>query len=267
MREYIKTDQYIHQLSQIIAKANRTCVPKKPDDSHTNLYYDPVSEKLLGRWVKAERKKIMLALDLNAFQLEMINDIRSILHEFPIAGKTTAQLESEIEVALAKLGLDTTGFTDELHFEITDYPFKNDVFVNLSEAGLRQWKKYRKLANEAALHLLGYLQAESEIRIWPHHFDTGVYTEANDNIGIGFGLAMADGMEASPYFYLSGYALGDKELKFDHLPKLKTGRWEITDHWKGALLPLHKLRSLEETALSEAIYDFIITGCKFYLRQ
>jgi hypothetical protein len=267
MQEYIETDQRIHQLSQIIAKANRTFVNKKADDSHTNLYFDPISEKLTGRWIRTKGEKIMLALDLNAYQFVIINDSLRVLNEIPVAGKTATQLESEIAVALAKLGLDTTGFSDELHFEITDYPFKNDVFVNLSETGLQQWKKFRKLANEACLHLLGYLQSESEIRIWPHHFDTGIYAELNVGIGIGFGLAMADGMEASPYFYLSGYALGEKELKFENLPIFEIGRWEITDHWKGALLPLHKLKSLEETALSEAIYDFIITGCKFYLHQ
>jgi hypothetical protein len=170
-------------------------------------------------------------------------------------------------MALAKLGLDTSGFANELHFEITDYPFKNDSFVNLPEAGLRLWKRFRKLSKEAALHLLGYLQAESEIRIWPHHFDTGVYTEVNAEVGIGFGLAMADGMEASPYFYLSGYALGDKEFKYNHLPKLESGRWEIGEYWKGAVVPLNALKSLGETAIYEAIYDFVIDGCKLYLYQ
>lgn len=267
MQEYIKTDQQLHQLSQIIAKANRTFVQNKSDDSHINLYCDPVRERLLGRWIKTNDKKIILGLDLNAFQFDIIHDRRQVVHEFPIEGKTTAQLESEIAVALAKLGLDATGFTDELHFEITDYPFKNDVFVNLSETGLQQWKKFRKLANEVSLHLLGYLQSEGEIRIWPHHFDTGVYTEVNDHIGIGFGLAMADGMEVSPYFYLSGYALGDKELNFDHLPKLNAGRWEIGEDWKGSILPLDHLHTLKENDLSEAIYDFIIGGCKLYLHQ
>lgn len=267
MQEYIRADQYIHQLSQIIAKANRTFVPKESDDSHTNLYYDPVGERLLGRWIKTDDKKIMLALDLNAFQFDIINESLQVVHKFSIEGKTTAQLETEIAVPLAKLGLDTSGFANELHFEITDYPFKNDAFVNLPEAGLQQWKIYRKLANEAALHLLGYLQSEGEIRIWPHHFDTGIYAEVNLDIGIGFGLAMADGMEASPYFYLSGYALGDKELKFDHLPKLEAGRWEIGEYWKGAVLPMDNLLNLRENDLSEAIYDFIIGGCKLYLHQ
>lgn len=267
MQEYINVDQRIHQLSQIVAKANRTYVAKKSDDSHTNLYYNPVSEKLKGRWIGTNEGNIMLALDLTAYQFEIINNSHQVLHEIPVDGKTTARLESETEHVLKSLGLDTTGFKAELHFEINNYGFKEDAFTNLSETGLHQWKKFRKLANEEALHLLGYLQSESEIRIWPHHFDTGVYTEVNDNIGIGFGLAMADSMEASPYFYLSGYALDNKKIKFDQVPKLRAGRWEIGEYWKGAVLSLSGLKSLEENELSEAIIQFIKGGCKLYLYQ
>ncbi len=267
MLVYISADQYIHQISQIIAKANRSFVPKKADDSHTNLYYDPVSEKILGRWIKVETGKIMLAFDLNACQLEIINDRLLVLNEFPVAGKTTVHLESDVAEALAQHELDISGFADELHFEITDYPFNNDPFKSPSEAGLKQWKKVRKLANEASLHFLGYLQANSEIRIWPHHFDSGVYAAVHDGLGIGFGLAMADGMEASPYFYLSGYALDDSALKFENLPKPATGRWEIGEQWKGAILPMDALKSLDEKELFEAVYDFIIGGTKLYLHQ
>ncbi|MFT5886141.1 MAG: hypothetical protein ACI9IP_002605 [Arcticibacterium sp.] len=40
MTGYTQTDQQLHWLSQIIAKANRTYVPAEEDDSHTNLYFN-----------------------------------------------------------------------------------------------------------------------------------------------------------------------------------------------------------------------------------
>lgn len=40
MENYIKTDQHLHCLCQVITKANRSFVPKKTHDSHTNLYFD-----------------------------------------------------------------------------------------------------------------------------------------------------------------------------------------------------------------------------------
>ena len=45
-------------------------------------------------------------------------------------------------------------------------------------------------ANRSSNQLLGYAQADSEVRIWPEHFDTGVYFEYNGTIGIGFGLVL-----------------------------------------------------------------------------
>lgn len=265
MQEYIKTDQHIHLLSQVIAKANRTFVAKMPDDSHTNLHYDPVSNKVYGRWIHADVIKIILALDLNAYQFEIRDDRYKILYEYPIAGKTMFQLEEKISEGLKQIGLHTTGFSTPLHYQITDYPFKDDPFEILSDSGVQQWKKIRKLANETSLHVLGYLQTESEIRIWPHHFDTGVYAEVNADLAIGFGLAMADAMEPSPYFYLSGYALGKDELKFDDMPKLETGRWEINQYWKGAILPIDSLKSLDESKLTKAVYSFIVSAFIIYL--
>lgn len=54
MRGYNHIDQHIYQLSQIIAKANRTFVQKKADDSHINLFYDSLSHRIYGRWIKSK---------------------------------------------------------------------------------------------------------------------------------------------------------------------------------------------------------------------
>ena len=50
-----------------------------------------------------------------------------------------------------------------------------------------------------------FLQTNVEARIWPHHFDTGIYAMPNEDIGLGFGLAMNDGLVGEPYFYLAAY--------------------------------------------------------------
>ena len=58
MQEYNNIDKKIHQLSQIIAKVNRTFVPKKADDSHTNFFFDPLSHRLYGRWIKTKDQNV-----------------------------------------------------------------------------------------------------------------------------------------------------------------------------------------------------------------
>jgi hypothetical protein len=53
MESYTKTDQYIHQLSQLLAKMGKSLVPAKGDYSHANLYWDSLRKLLLGRWISA----------------------------------------------------------------------------------------------------------------------------------------------------------------------------------------------------------------------
>ena len=267
MQEYIKVDQYLHQLVQVIAKANRTFVQEKEDDSHTNLYFDSLGEKIYGRWIKVQEKRIILALNLTAYTFEIIDEHFKKPVNFPINGQKIAGLEKVMRQGLDEIGLETSGFLAPLHFEITEYPFREKPFGLLPEAGLEHWKKIRKIANESCQHLLGFLQVEGEIRIWPHHFDTGIYIEPNADLGIGFGLAMADPMESSPYFYLYGYALGSDELKFEDLPEIDTGRWEINENWKGAILPIDTFNSMNESEIMNLIFSFMISSVSWYLNQ
>jgi len=267
MQEYIKADQYLHQLVQVIAKANRTFVPKKGDDSHTNLYYDPLGGKIYGRWIEIRENRIILALNLNAYAFEIIDEHYNNICDFPILGEKIPELEKVMKKGLHDIGLDVQEFSDPLHFKITDYPFKNEPFGYLPDNGLEQWKKIRKHVNEMCLHVQGFLQVESEIRIWPHHFDTGIYIEPNADLAIGFGLAMADQMEPSPYLYLSGNALDKEDLKFKDLPKLRTGRWVMSEQWKGAILPIVAMKSMDENEMRKVIFSFIISSVSWYLHQ
>ncbi|MBE9517207.1 MAG: hypothetical protein IMY68_01520, partial [Bacteroidetes bacterium] len=76
MKEYTKVDQHLHLLCQVIGKANRTFVPEKTDESHTNLYFDSWGNKILGRWIQSGSGTILVALDLNTLQFEVLNSSR-----------------------------------------------------------------------------------------------------------------------------------------------------------------------------------------------
>ena len=167
MQEYSNSDRHIHWLSQVLAKVNRAYVPEQEDDSHTNLYFDDIGKRILGRWIDGPKGKMILGLDM-----------------------------------------------------------------------------------------LGYLQAESEIRIWPHHFDTGIYTMVSDNLGLGFGLAMKDALLGEAYFYISGYG-AESPLEYQNLPNLSAGRWESGEQWKGAVLPLSDLPDSSHEEAIQVIRSFI----------
>jgi len=96
-------------------------------------------------------------------------------------------LELETGEYPKSLGLNTDKIASPLHFKIPDYKISAIRQGDLTQKGIKEWSKIRQLANNACLAITGYLQAEGEIRIWPHHFDTAIYAQVMPDLGIGFG--------------------------------------------------------------------------------
>jgi hypothetical protein len=263
MQAYNYIDQHIHQLSQIITKVNRTFVPKEEDDSHTNLYFDSIVRKVYGRWINTHNGKKILALNLQSFSFEWINDALGVIQSHVILNKTSVEIEQSISNGLSEIGLEENDFRKRLHFEITEYPFLNESFSNIDANDLTQWEYYRALANQACFALLGLLQAQGEIRIWPHHFDTGIYVEPKNNLSLGFGLAMEDSMVGNPYFYFSGNGQNEHTINYSNTSHLTAGHWVINDHWKGATLPLPELTNDD----SKTINMFFKEVTKWFLKN
>ena len=266
MKEYNKVDQQLHLLCQVIGKANRTFVPDKADESHTNLYFDPWGNKLLGRWIQSGSGTVLFGLDLNTLQFEVLNSSRNQILSVSSIGKTMEEIEKEIETLLPKAGLDPTGFRASLPHEIPAYSFRKHAVKAIEPQALDQWKYLRKLANQSCYDFLGYAQAISEVRIWPEHFDTGVYIEYAGNIGIGFGLAMEDNMAGEPYFYLAGYPKNEA-LNFENLPKSPTWKWELGEHWKGAILPVSVLEKASYAQTEKILSEYFMKTFDWYVNQ
>ncbi len=263
--KYTAIDQQLHVLSQPIAKVNRTFVPKQEDDSHTNLQFDAMGKRLSGRWVETPDGKIMCSLNLQTFDMEWLNDAQEVFHKTPTVGKIIVEVEQEMIPILQAFKLETKDFDRALHFKIPEYSFSKERIVKPDHDALQQWIQYRKLANDWCNAVLLYCKSSSEIRIWPHHFDTGVYTRPNENIGIGFGLAMEDQMVKCPYFYLAGYPTRN-ELNYDLKPELPFGQWEIGTFWKGAVLPLSILEGLIREEQDKLVESFLRPAIDWYLK-
>lgn len=266
MQEYNKTDRQVHWLSQVLAKTNRAFLPEKEDDSHTNLYFDPVSGKLTGRWVEHKQQKIFLALNVRSMHFEWMDQHLGIKDTISVFNKTMQEIEQDVSVYPQSIGLPAEKIFRELHFEIPDYKIGRIASNDINESGIQKWSYFRQLANEACLHFLGFLQAESEIRIWPHHFDTGVYAQVSPGFGIGFGLAMEDSMAGQSYFYLAGYASGT-EIDYKNLAGLSDGQWITNGAWKGSVLTLDRLTGQNLKTDNQMIQSFIQEAANGYLHQ
>lgn len=265
MQEYTNTDRQLHWLSQVIAKVNKAFVTEKADDSHTNLYYDPVGDKLTGRWIERPEGEILLGLNLETMQFEWLNKMLKPLEAFAIFDKSIQQLEKDAAHYPGKLGMETSGIFQPMHFKIPDYGIKSLSEKDISREGLAAWKFYRQLANDTCSAILGYLQSQSEVRIWPHHFDTGIFAQVNDSLGIGFGLAMKDQMAGNAYFYLSAYKSSGR-INYVDLPELSRGHWE-TGSWKGAVLKLDEIPFDSVEKAGKIVKNFIKETVDWFLNQ
>jgi len=254
MQNYTKIDQHIHQLSQTLAKFGRSFAEKKEDDSHTNVRFDFLGKQIWGRWATMGEQQLILSLHLESQEFKLLNKQFQEVAAFETIGRT----QEEVEVAIANfvtkdLKVEGSILLESLHFEIPEYDFKNNNIQQWDAEALKQWMYYRMLANQACGTLIDHLNIEAEIRIWPHHFDTGIYTEVNQNIGIGFGWAMADSMINEAYFYYSVYGLNGHTIDYSTVKELSAGKWITGEHWNGAVLPLSEVNTENiQTYLQEA---------------
>jgi hypothetical protein len=266
MTDYTNTDQRIHLLSQLIAKVNRTFVPKKEDDSHTNLYFDSIGKRIYGRWFEANTERLVFSLHLTTLHFELLNDQLEVLSSVLAIGKTIAEIEETVEKEVTQLGISAAGLKLPLHFEIPQYKFTSHPIQPIDQQKLIEWCGYRSIANQVCNDLLGLAQTPGEIRIWPHHFDTGIYFEPNKKIGIGFGFAMEDSMVGAPYLYISGYPK-DRTIIYQNAPTSENWQWEISENWKGCVLPLPKLKDLAENDRNTVIADYLSATYHWFLNQ
>jgi hypothetical protein len=249
-----------------VAKANRTFIPKKEDDSHTNLYFDTLGHRITGRWIEAANREILFTLNLADQSIDIIDHRQETLASIPTASFTMSEVEEKIEKQLSQLGLNPKGYSDSMHYGMPDYGFSDKVIPTIDQSDLLEWASYRQIANEVCRILLGYSQTQAEIRIWPHHFDTGIYIDASESVSIGFGLAMQNDLASCPYFYMTGYPKSGA-LNYEKAPNCADWKWELGEDWKGAIMPLDMLegKSIDDQKLM--VRRFLMETYTWFIKQ
>lgn len=211
-----------HWAAQYLATAAKSFIPAREDDSHTNLGYDREKARLYTHAFSEDQLALQLDLRNGALHLNTQPEKRIAL-----GGKT----HSEILEALEKL-LGPKPYSFDLHydlpFELTEEPFdwSEDHFM-------MDLRAQAHLLLEDCSRELGFCQ---EVRIWPHHFDSGVFgpSERVPDLHFGMGLAVPDGLSESHYYYLSAYSSG-KLLPAPKENRLPVGEWVDTDFEGGIL--------------------------------
>ncbi len=97
LNKYIKTDEHLHQLSQILAKVGRSYVAPVQDDGHTNMSFDVDTGRITGRPVKTPFGKKSLTLNIHNQCFEWLDENKNVVHTVSTIGKKNTAIEAEIE--------------------------------------------------------------------------------------------------------------------------------------------------------------------------
>jgi hypothetical protein len=249
----------LHYAAQFATAMGISYLATKPDDSHTNLGWDPRHEALRSRETRALSHSVRVAIrprDLTL--LVLING--SVGQRIPLDGSTIAEVESTLRAALAATGSDSRRFTLRRHYELPDHPVARGQAFDATRSG-----DFAELAiwygNAAAI--LGELRSRiggSEVACWPHHFDIATLATVRPGRTVGSGLSPGSEMYPEPYFYVNAYPI---PANTNSLPRLAgDGSWN-TQEWFGAVLPGSRLApdATAQTQQVQAFLDSAVAAC------
>ena len=230
----MKMIKQLHLASQYLAAAGKSFLEHRADDSHTNLEFSIETKSLLTRAFDGSRTQ--LGLNYKTFSLDWI---ASQSESISLKGKTHQQLIEWLTEMTKKSGLNKT-YEYNLHYQLPYSLDDGEEFKLSSKEEVEELIRLRTLAQNVISQFLKEEQLESEIRIWPHHFDTGAFAHLHDGSGksVGLGMAIPDNMIDDLYFYISGYR-GHDNLNTWAFPALSHGKW-VNNGFKGAVIPASK---------------------------
>ena len=237
----------MHLVAQYFAAAGISFLEIEPDDSHTNLGFSTENGCLHTHTLSENCD--MLCLDYERFSLEWKSN----------QGTTAFRLDGAKHYEVLKWLKDTSNtflnkeYQYKFHYKLP-YTITNTFTFKLHNVG--------KLIELIHQHILAQFVLEkiekiytvnNPIRIWPHHFDTGIYTVIPESkLSVGLGLAIADTVSKDPYLYFSGYKNGHI-INPSGLPKLSIEEWK-SNEFNGAILNINNITEFEGiTFFQEAI--------------
>jgi len=224
----------MHLASQYLAAAGISFLDKREDDSHTNLGFNTESGCLESHYLSDNKDQ--LSLSYQNFSLHWKSEKDKV--SFSLDGASHKEVVQWLNETSQKY--INKPFKYNFHY---DLPYEvNDAYVYklTSASELRDLMHLRILSQFSLEKINKELNFNTEIRIWPHHFDTGLYAEVpGTSISVGLGLAIPDTVCNEHYLYASGYNASG-QIDTSKFSKLDNGSWS-PDGFNGAILPANNL--------------------------
>ena len=227
----------VHYAAQYAAAVGISYLAPRPDDSHTNLDWDPRLEALRSRELRALSHAVRVALRPRDLTLIVLLD-GAVGQRISLHGATISQVESTLRAALAACGLDGRRLTTRRHYQLPSHPVsRGDAFDTTRREEFVELSRW--FGNAAGV--LGELRARtgsSEVRCWPHHFDIATLATIPGGSS-GAGMVPGDDMFPEPYYYVNARPAPSQQPS---APLDGGGFWN-TNGWVGAVLPGSRLTS------------------------
>ena len=230
----MNTIEYLHAASQYLAAVALQFIEKKEDDSHSNLQWDVEERTFRTQPIGAKGHQLELWVDDFTLAWTLEEDL-----EFDLSGSSHGSCLDWINATLQQLG-----FKDKLifkfHYELPYHTWDSDKLFPLPDEELAENLEVHADLRSWVSEVLEDLLSDEEIRVWPHHFDTGalidVSKEGNEVMSsIGLGLAIPDELCSHPYAYVSGWKKGGN-LQLTP-PNTSIGEWN-KNGFNGVIMPM-----------------------------
>jgi hypothetical protein len=251
----------LHHAAQLATALGISYLPKKADDSHTNLQWIGGLSALVSNAVSGSNAVRIGVSAAPLALLVLVND--SPRANLPLDGRTVAEAADWVREHLATLGLDAAKYTLAKHYTIPTHAVDGGAQFDTTDS-----EAFEQLAawySDGAM-VLGELVAKmphaAPVRCWPHHFDIATVIEVSPGKTINVGMEPGDVYYAQPYYYASAYPPPHGDLP--RRPLAGNGRWH-THEWVGAVLPGSEIQTAHQHRQIEAFIDSAVRAASALL--
>lgn len=249
----------VHHAAQLATAMGISYLPRRSDDSHTNLEWLSAVGVLASQVVPGD-PPFRIGVRVADLTLCMLSGGDRLLGTIPLHGRTIDDAAAWIRERIADSGADASRFTLSRHYKIPRHAVDDGEAFDVSDrAPFEQLAAWFELAASTLGRIRGAHQG-SDIRCWPHHFDIATLITVAPGRTVGVGLEPGDVYYDEPYFY------GNMSPTpgIDALTAaLGGGGFWHTHEWVGAVLPASRIGDASRLREQvDAFLDSAVDACR-----
>ncbi|HEX4681476.1 MAG TPA: hypothetical protein VH277_02135 [Gemmatimonadaceae bacterium] len=231
----------LHHAAQLVAGLGISYLPKRDDDSHTNMEWLPAVNALASNAIGPDEFRLAVRpRNLNLIALVADSEVAC----FRLATRTLGEAVEWVRRTTVQNGLDADRYTLAKHYTIP--PHAVGEGRPFDAADREEFEQLDHWFADAALMLQDVASNTpnaSAVRCWPDHFDIATLIDLGNGRSVGVGLEPGDQYYAEPYWYVNSNPPPPADAP---KPPLDGGGLWHAQEWTGAVLPGSRLDAADQ---------------------